>query len=751
MKGLYLSSEIAAYLTEGKLILLPLGFQLSDIGATYAVLTDQALLGTIVLAQPFALKQDQLDVLLEATGLPKETAEGLFRAQETVFLYPIRELALFPSPIPYDVPPSAPPLLPDVVLPEGIQAEPLEKLHPSKKDIERDIKEGRVPQLLALLRYLGNSAYPRLKRGEPWGDWTLEKVLETFGRIVHRLWQLNPGYLQPPPEGDPRWNLSYWRCFQEALEHGYIQKAAPSILSQLEDLPDEFVIVPEWLSVTGSLVYGKHEPNDVDIVLRTEVPPGAWLKVVRTFQDKFSKPVHGTIEPTGPNWPYVPVYDLVARKRPKLELRTMHEPSFEPFYKQDALADPKKLKPGLPFVHYGVAGEFYLPEDVNDAWLHWGSRLVQKGDVIVVQPKHDGFRLHVSFSKGKLHVFGERVEVGRNFPDLPALLRKAGLEDVVLDCEFVEFTDTTWKAPVSRTQMAWFVGKEPQDRPVTIFVHDVMWYDGENVTQLPYVERLALLEEALPKAITYRNLRILRTPSKVVKTRREFLEAVAWASQAEEYASEGAMAKAGSFRYDPQEAKGLVVKLKNQIEIDALIIGYRRVFAPKPQGEKWTRQEALRKVPELLERSNTYQLRVALLDEESGLYVPLQAQKRLTAKDLTLDYDEEKQTWIGLDSPEVWEMFFGLPHPKAGQLAYSNTYNIKLDKPPEPGDILTVAPMELTPFQSEDGWHLSWQHPIAKNLKAKGAPVGTVQAALLAHRLNPDQFKPWATLLKVRL
>lgn len=68
----------------------------------------------------------------------------------------------------------------------------------------------RWPELIADLRYLGNSAYPRLKAGKPWGEWTLPDVLKYFAAIVDSL----RGVFFPIiPKKD---STSYWRCYWEA-------------------------------------------------------------------------------------------------------------------------------------------------------------------------------------------------------------------------------------------------------------------------------------------------------------------------------------------------------------------------------------------------------------------------------------------------------------------------------------------------------------------------------------------------------
>ncbi|MEM4531538.1 MAG: MBL fold metallo-hydrolase [Thermofilaceae archaeon] len=648
---------------------------------------------------------------------------------------------------------------------ELVLAEKLELERWRREGIMYDIEHApeRWRELLADLRYLGNSGYPRLKAGEPWGDWTLDEVLEVFGRIVDTLRGLYFPLI-PPEKDDPRYHSSYWECYREAEKRGYIktrppkpaelkewdQRRAEIIKSSLEELhrhlPDAILIVPEWASLTGSLVYGQHPPNDVDIVLKMSAPSGSLLKIQRLIQEKVPLPVQFSLDPNGPTWDFVPLYDLVAVKCP-FTLERVREPEDvrSRLYKAKVETDPEKLSPDKPFFHYSVAGEFYIPTEIRLAWDKWARRQVERGTKIAVQPKFDGIRLLVGKRGRELWVWTERGNnVAHNFPGLSKALGKLG-KSFMIDCEFVEFKDSTFSEQVSRTKMTWMAtAKEPkEDAWIAIFVHDIAYLNGKNLTDLPYKERLATLNSILPKPLFIGRYAIVPAPTFVVGSYEEWEEAILKVSRpAKLLSTEGAMAKALDFSYDPKSARGLVVKLKNRIEIDCLIIGYRRMPKPKPAGVRWTAEEA----QAALQLSDTYILRVALKDEKTGKLVPIESKKKLTERDLEFKWNEEKQVWEGTDDPKIWKMFFGIPHRGKGEYAYGNTYAVGLDEPPKPGMVVTVSPMELTTFEDEDGLHISWQHPIPVSVKEPGSPVGTVQAAFAAHKKTlPD--RPFAVLI----
>ena len=83
-----------------------------------------------------------------------------------------------------------------------------------------DLKKPEIEwrRLISDLRYLGNSAYPKLTAGKNWGDWTLEKVLKTFASIVDKLRSVYFTII-PPKMGDPGYSTAYWKCYRSARKY----------------------------------------------------------------------------------------------------------------------------------------------------------------------------------------------------------------------------------------------------------------------------------------------------------------------------------------------------------------------------------------------------------------------------------------------------------------------------------------------------------------------------------------------------
>jgi len=96
--------------------------------------------------------------------------------------------------------------------------------------IEEDLSspQARSKQLWADLRYLGNSCYPKLKKGESWGDWTEEKVIETFARIIDTLRSIYFVIPEKSPESS-----SYWELYHKAKP--YMQSSPPETKEEIEE------------------------------------------------------------------------------------------------------------------------------------------------------------------------------------------------------------------------------------------------------------------------------------------------------------------------------------------------------------------------------------------------------------------------------------------------------------------------------------------------------------------------------------
>jgi site-specific DNA-adenine methylase/ADP-ribose pyrophosphatase YjhB (NUDIX family) len=506
----------------------------------------------------------------------------------------------------------------------------------------------------------------------------------------------------------------------------------------LASLPDEVALIPDWLSLSGGAVYAEpgREPRDTDLIVRNFeiLPAGSRLKLARLFEKITGKSVHWCPEPEGPTWAYSPMYDLIARRKegPARILRAGEEEAEGILYKA-LITSAASIELGKPIKHYSAGGEYY-PGEEDQLWDKFARRAIEKGVSILVQEKYDGFRFHIHRGKERLDVFSDKgLERSVVFPGLAAALPEG---EYIFDAEFVELDPGGEARP--RWEMAWMgSAKEPPDPypAVLIAIHDALWIK-ENIALEPYSERLKALKQLIPKPIAEGHYRIEVAPTREARSEKELRGAIAWAMERE--GSEGSMLKYADFKYEPKTL-GDVAKYKEAIEIDALVIGYRKVPKAKPAGEKWTREEALKNLPQLLEASSTYIFRVAIRDGKE--LVPLESDGTLAPRDLTSDWDEERQRYVGTDDPKLWTMWHGFENREQGDYKYANTYAMRVE-PGElkPGVLVTFAPAQFRPFKKPDGGTgYATMFPRAKNLKPKASPVAELSSVLRAFGIQKGQ------------
>lgn len=557
------------------------------------------------------------------------------------------------------------------------------------------------------------------------------------GRTLARTQDVVALLVEGTPEDS---HLAFWPV-AEAVNHSpaladalkQATQRTDDLLHLSEELPESFVVTPAWVSLSGSIIYADpaRQPNDVDVIVRdTELSAGIQLKLSRIIQSIYRLPPHFVLEPTGPSWSHLPVYDLVAVRRNPLRVEEISEPEFAgEFYK----ADPS-TRPGHYLGQYSAAGEFYAGEE-DQIWEKWARRAVERGTPILVQEKFDGFRFHVHHWAGGFKVFSDQgIDRAHVFPRLASLLP----EDIVFDAEFVQFVDDD---PVERWKMGWMgSAKDPPDPypKITIYVHDLLYAQGKSWTDAPYTERLKEIERLFKNQAWRGYYRILPVKSRPVTSEVELKEAIAWASA--QPGSEGAMLKFADFRYMPKTLAE-VAKFKSSVEIDCQVIGWRKVPRAKPKGEPWSRAEAFEKLPESLAESQTYILRVAIKDGDR--LIPLESDSKLTPQDLLHDWDPERQIWVGTDDPALWSMCPGFPERQVGEYKYANTYAYAFEEPPQCGLVVTVAPMRFRPFLKEDGSQgYAWMFPRVKNLKGHNKPVAQLSSVLAAFKLTKAEAFP---------
>lgn len=497
-------------------------------------------------------------------------------------------------------------------------------------------------------------------------------------------------------------------------------------------MPDSFVVIHDWSSLVGSLVYGKETPGDIDVVLRSDAPSGALIKLERALREALGgdEPVQFIHSPSGPNWAAMPMYDLIAVKKQSFSLVQPNEPEFaEDFYKGFSPF------PMSPFSHYKAWKEFHKGQE-QEVWDDWGVKYPH--EKLIVQPKSNGIRLHIHKQGDKIAAFTEENEDRANvLVGLDGLLSE--FDSIILDVEAVGYSE---KGPNSRWEMGWLVeGRPPQKKAsVVLWVHDLLFLEGKSLASDPYLERLRFLSRILPKDGGELSLRLM--PTKVSNSKESLEKALEWACSQKEQNSEGAMIKVSSFSYGINRLP-TICKYRTIAEIDYAVIGYRKIPAAKPQNVRWTKKQAQKMLPGLLEKSHSYAFRVALVGVDGNL-VPVEGNAILSRKDLSLDWDEKKQEWTGTEDRRLWKMFHGFENRGEGELVYGSTYACKVmdESALREGLVVSVRPRSIQPFKAKGGgWHLSHHHPGDPVLRSPDTEADSVEKALKAYGLNPQEYR----------
>ncbi|MGB9834993.1 MAG: hypothetical protein ACPLPW_08530, partial [bacterium] len=107
------------------------------------------------------------------------------------------------------------------------------------------------------------------------------------------------------------------------------EELSKSLYHDFAELPEEVVVVPNFVCLVGSAVQGKTEPNDLDVLFRANreennfliQAENVWLPV-RNAMGK-DKQIHFIDNPQGAHGDYVPIYDLILRRKSFYEVQAV--------------------------------------------------------------------------------------------------------------------------------------------------------------------------------------------------------------------------------------------------------------------------------------------------------------------------------------------------------------------------------------------------------------------------------------------
>ncbi|WAE39498.1 MAG: DNA ligase [Methanophagales virus GBV301] len=177
---------------------------------------------------------------------------------------------------------------------DGSSSSELEKLHLKEflsKGIDYDIKhvKTRWKECIADLRYLANSAVPRLKAGKKWGEWTLDACYKYFAALVDALRSVYFALVPPTqpklyklehPYKDPKEALktSFWQTYLQAKK--YMKSNPPKDEKELK----------EWNKKRAKIISASEEKKNMKV---------GYLSKAKPYLRFFLPTVHEDIESVG--------------------------------------------------------------------------------------------------------------------------------------------------------------------------------------------------------------------------------------------------------------------------------------------------------------------------------------------------------------------------------------------------------------------------------------------------------------------
>ena len=247
------------------------------------------------------------------------------------------------------------------------------------------------------------------------------------------------------------------------------------------DVPEEILVVPDFVSIVGSVAEGKNDgESDVDVLIRSEADPDGRLLI---WPDSIFVPLrkaldpdkegylHFTLNPQGPHATYEPLYDLVLRRKGgRVELKAVSPGSRYTV-----------MKPRMAVITDAFS--------VDELWP-WVEKWLEKEEKVLGSPKIDGYRAVISAKNGKSTVWFEDAKETRTPAGLPNL---SGTW--VIEGEYTAKKDGKW---LPRPELMAAV-KDPEAKP-HFWVYDCLYAGGEDISQKPFLERMEAAKKLnLPK------------------------------------------------------------------------------------------------------------------------------------------------------------------------------------------------------------------------------------------------------------
>jgi len=240
--------------------------------------------------------------------------------------------------------------------------------------------------------------------------------------------------------------------------------------------------------------------------------------------------------------------------------------------KKKGLKGLKTLK-----IHLGVPIMPALCQRLSNA-----EEIIKKMGQVAVEPKYDGTRMQIHWSKNKTSIFTRNLEnVTLMFPDIvEALNKEIKAKEVIFDGEAIGFEPQTGKfLPFQETikrKRKYEVINKAKEIPLKYFAFDILYKDGKDLLNMPFNQRRVILEKTILK-----NAQTLKVSPQIVT--ESFQELKEFHAIQIKKGLEGVVVKKWEAVYDPGRRGYTWVKLKQEKgkkgggladTLDCVVMGY---------------------------------------------------------------------------------------------------------------------------------------------------------------------------------
>ncbi|TME76541.1 MAG: ATP-dependent DNA ligase [Chloroflexi bacterium] len=203
--------------------------------------------------------------------------------------------------------------------------------------------------------------------------------------------------------------------------------------------------------------------------------------------------------------------------------------------------------------------------------------VIKRLGLVAVQPKYDGIRVQIHKNGSAVRVFSRNLEdYTLMFSELTAAAQQLTDDTLILDGEAIAYSKELeeylpFQLTASRRRQHG-IEQAAQELPLVAFVFDILYRNGRDLTELPYEERLALVDEVIAGSSVLLPAPIIKTDSVEVLT-KTLLDSIS-------QGLEGVVVKRPDSKYQAGARNFNWVKLKRHTSgelndtVDLVLIGY---------------------------------------------------------------------------------------------------------------------------------------------------------------------------------